>query len=118
MNLPLMNLHERVLSVLGCRYVSDVLIDAPHAVSEELLASLNVAEVVRVHYGTERSAASEDKRYRVPKSAGILHDEHIRSSFAIEDVLSRIRRNQESFQARFERKKRAENEYVSSKLQQ
>ena len=27
-NLPLMNLHERVLSVLGCKYMNDVLIDA------------------------------------------------------------------------------------------
>jgi ethanolamine-phosphate cytidylyltransferase len=28
-NFPTMNLHERVLSVLGCRYVDDVVIDAP-----------------------------------------------------------------------------------------
>lgn len=29
-NLPLMNLHERVLSVLGCRFVDDVLIHRNH----------------------------------------------------------------------------------------
>lgn len=28
-NMPIMNLNERVLSVLGCAYVNDVLIDAP-----------------------------------------------------------------------------------------
>lgn len=28
-NLPLMNLHERLLSVLGCKFMDDVLIDAP-----------------------------------------------------------------------------------------
>ena len=34
MNLPIMTLHERVLSVLGCKYVDDVLIDAPYTISQ------------------------------------------------------------------------------------
>jgi hypothetical protein len=33
-NMPIMNLHERVLSVLGCKYVDDVLIDAPYVMTE------------------------------------------------------------------------------------
>lgn len=45
-NLPLMNLHERVLSVLGCRFVDDVLIDAPWNISHEMMASLKISEVV------------------------------------------------------------------------
>lgn len=45
-NLPLMNLHERVLSLLGCRYVDDVLIDAPYVVTSEMISSLNISEVV------------------------------------------------------------------------
>ena len=32
-NHPIMNLHERVLSVLGCKYVDDVLIDAPKIIT-------------------------------------------------------------------------------------
>jgi ethanolamine-phosphate cytidylyltransferase len=122
MNLPLMNLHERVLSVLGCRYVSDVLIDAPYEVTEGLLASLNVAEVVRVHYRgnnnsgePNRNPATEERRYRVAKTAGLFHELHIESTFAIKDVVARIQRNQEAFQARFERKKRAEDEYTVTK---
>ena len=34
MHLPIMTLHERVLSVLGCKYVDDVLIDAPYSISQ------------------------------------------------------------------------------------
>lgn len=34
MNLPIMTLHERVLSVLGCKYVDDVLIDAPYTITQ------------------------------------------------------------------------------------
>jgi len=33
-NFPIMNLHERVLSVLGCKYVDDVLIDAPYKITK------------------------------------------------------------------------------------
>ena len=49
-NLPLMNLHERVLSVLGCKYVNDVLIDAPLGMTPDMIASLKITEVV---HGTE-----------------------------------------------------------------
>jgi len=45
-NLPIMNLHERVLSVLGCKWVDDVLIDAPHIITEEMIQSLNISVVV------------------------------------------------------------------------
>ena len=41
-----MNLHERVLSVLGCRFVDDVLIDAPWNISHDMMASLKISEVV------------------------------------------------------------------------
>ena len=37
-NLPIMNLHERVLSVLGCKFVDDVLIDAPYTITPEMIA--------------------------------------------------------------------------------
>lgn len=49
-NLPLMNLHERVLSVLGCKYINDVLIDAPLEITPDMIASLKITEVV---HGTE-----------------------------------------------------------------
>jgi ethanolamine-phosphate cytidylyltransferase len=46
MNLPIMNLHERVLSVLGCKYVDDVLIDAPYVITKEMIVSLNISVVL------------------------------------------------------------------------
>ena len=41
-----MNLHERVLSVLGCKYTNDVLIDAPLEITPDMIASLKISEVV------------------------------------------------------------------------
>ncbi|MCV4626454.1 hypothetical protein OFC18_30720, partial [Escherichia coli] len=41
-NYPIMNLHERTLSVLACRYVSEVVIGAPYSVTAELLNHFKV----------------------------------------------------------------------------
>lgn len=38
-NYPIMNLHERVLSVLACKYVNEVVIGAPYDVTKELIVS-------------------------------------------------------------------------------
>ena len=44
-NYPIMNLHERVLSVLACRYVNQVIIGAPYKVTEELVKQFKVGVV-------------------------------------------------------------------------
>lgn len=41
-NYPIMNLHERTLSVLACRYVSEVVIGAPYAVTADLMDHFKV----------------------------------------------------------------------------
>lgn len=44
-NYPIMNLHERVLSVLACKYVNEVVIGAPYEVTKELMEHFNVSVV-------------------------------------------------------------------------
>ncbi|GFX42556.1 ethanolamine-phosphate cytidylyltransferase [Trichonephila clavipes] len=41
-NYPIMNLHERVLSVLACKYVNEVVIGAPYAVTSDLMEHFKV----------------------------------------------------------------------------
>lgn len=41
-NFPIMNLHERVLSVLACRYVNEVVIGAPYSVTADLMDHFKV----------------------------------------------------------------------------
>ena len=41
-----MNLHERVLAVLACRYVDEVVIGAPYNVTKETMEHFNVDVVV------------------------------------------------------------------------
>jgi len=115
-NLPLMNLHERVLSVLGCRFVDDVLIDAPYVITSEMITSLNIAEVVRARRITDKNADEEEDRFCQAKVAGIFKVIHIDCTFRIGNVIQRIQRNQEAFQAKFERKMRAERLHMNGAL--
>ncbi|XP_077223228.1 phosphorylethanolamine cytidylyltransferase 1 isoform X5 [Tasmannia lanceolata] len=43
---PIMNLHERSLSVLACRYVDEVIIGAPWEVSKDMITTFNISLVV------------------------------------------------------------------------
>lgn len=52
-NLPIMTMHERVLSVLGCKYVDDVLIDAPYEITAEMINGLNIGTVLVGHVRPE-----------------------------------------------------------------
>ena len=116
MNLPIMNLHERVLSVLGCRYVSDILIDAPYTITPEMISSLHISEVVHGTVSDEDSDGNdESERYVHAKAAGIFKKIESPSNFKLKNIVTRIHRNQEVFQAKFERKKKAENEFYRTK---
>lgn len=44
---PLNALHERVLNVLACKYVDDVIIGAPFKITNKLIKDLNVSVVVK-----------------------------------------------------------------------
>ena len=42
---PVMTLSERYLSLLGCKYVSEVVLGAPYVISKELIEHLRVTVV-------------------------------------------------------------------------
>ena len=116
MNLPLMNLNERVLSVLGCRYVDDVLIDAPYIVTAAMIRSLNISEVVHgTNTDDDLDTRGLNERYRCVKDANILSIIDSPSHFKIANIVQRISRNQDAFQAKFERKMQAETQFYEQK---
>lgn len=41
-NYPILSLHERVLMVLACRYVDDVVVGAQYQITKDLIKSLNI----------------------------------------------------------------------------
>lgn len=116
MNLPLMNLNERVLSVLGCRYVDDVLIDAPYVITASMLRALNISEVVHGTNSDDEDVATElNDRFQHAKAANILSIIHSPSNFKVANIFQRISRNQDVFQAKFEKKMQAETQFYEQK---
>ena len=120
MNLPLLNVHERVLSVNGCRYVDDVLIDAPYEISPEMIASLGIKEVVHGMVdgrdALDEYCSVDDPRYNHVKDAGIFHVmKNCQSDFQLGTIFQRIKKNQETFQERFNRKMEAETNHLKQK---
>lgn len=43
-----MCLQERLLMVMACKYVDDIVIEAPFIITEDLIKSLNISKVVNV----------------------------------------------------------------------
>jgi ethanolamine-phosphate cytidylyltransferase len=116
-----MNLHERVLSVLGCRHVDDVVIDAPYEITATMIDNLNISEVVRGRVssdlGNHHHHADPDARYRCVKEMGIFTVIDSPSDFSVASIVRRIQRNQETFRARFERKMQSETSFYLEKHQ-
>jgi len=67
-----MNLQERVLNVLSCKYVDDILIGAPWKFTKQVLKSLNVKYVIMTP--NTKFASNELDRYSVPKQLGIFKE--------------------------------------------
>jgi ethanolamine-phosphate cytidylyltransferase len=105
-NFPLMNLQERVLSVLACRYVDEVIIGAPYSVTKDVLSKVApVAVVVHGVNSTERDMDGSDP-YALPKSLGIYKEiEHNMSSISTSTVIERIIQQRQLYEERQRRKR-------------
>jgi ethanolamine-phosphate cytidylyltransferase len=117
LNFPIMNLHERVLSVLGCKYVDDVLIDAPYRVTKEMIASLNLSVVVHgTHRDQDKSPGfSLDEHYETAREAGIFKTLQSPSTLDVKDIVDRINENRERLEKKFVSKMQAEGEYYADR---
>jgi len=104
-NYPIMNLNERVLSVLSCRYVSEVVISAPYEISEEMIKSMNIHKVV--HGTTNDGTVIEGvDPYKIPKKLGLYEAIISPSLVTTSEIVSRIIKNRLKYEER-NRKKEA-----------
>ncbi|XP_054270007.1 ethanolamine-phosphate cytidylyltransferase isoform X2 [Macrosteles quadrilineatus] len=102
-NFPIMNLHERVLSVLACKYVSEVVIGAPYTVTEELM---NHFHVDLVCHGKTPIMPDEDgvDPYKVPKDKGRFMALDSRNLMTTEKIVDRIIRHRIDYEERNRKK--------------
>nr|XP_020043581.1 ethanolamine-phosphate cytidylyltransferase isoform X1 [Castor canadensis] len=91
-NYPIMNLHERTLSVLACRYVSEVVIGAPYSVTAELLGHFKVDLVC---HGKTEIVPDRDGSdpYQEPKKRGIFCQIDSGSNLTTDLIVQRIIKN-------------------------
>lgn len=98
-NYPIMNLHERTLSVLACKYVAEVVIGAPYKVTAELLDHFNVDVVVQGRTTVYPANDAADP-YDEPKKRGILQLVDSGNDMSSAKIVERIIANRIRFQKR------------------
>jgi ethanolamine-phosphate cytidylyltransferase len=116
-NYPILNMHERVLSVLGCKYVDDVLLDAPWTISREMIKSLNISVVA---HGTcvqpaDAQHHSPTGRNAVPIELGLFQSIDSDSALTVGGIVDRIKSQEERFKQKFAKKMAKENAYYAER---
>ncbi|XP_004539072.1 ethanolamine-phosphate cytidylyltransferase [Maylandia zebra] len=106
-NYPIMNIHERTLSVLACRYVSEVVIGAPYAVGKDLLDHFKVDLVC---HGKTEVLPDKDgvDPYAEPKKRGVFRAIDSGNNLTTDDIVQRIIENRLQFEARNQKKEAKE----------
>ena len=113
---PVLNLNERVLSVLACKHVDDVVIDPPYVITAEMIAALNITAVVTgIQTENEKGQDEEDGIFRVAKEMGILVTVESGSNFNMTSLLKRIHANHVRLEAKVKKKMVAEAEHYKEK---
>eukprot|EP00474_Spongospora_subterranea_P008635 CRZ09093.1 hypothetical protein [Spongospora subterranea] len=104
-NLPIMNLHERVLNVLSCRAVDEVILGAPCAITENLIKSLRISVVASGgNVDDLTDCVDEHDRFAVPKSMGIHQHLVTFERLTTKDVIERIINNRKQLEVKHAKK--------------
>lgn len=106
LNLPIMNLHERALSLLACRWVDEIILGAPWAPTIELIKGASGYPIDRVCHGKTSLVSNGGDPYIIPKKLGIY--EEIDSCFpdiSSNDLINRIMERRSEYETRNEKKK-------------
>nr|NP_609613.2 phosphoethanolamine cytidylyltransferase, isoform E [Drosophila melanogaster]AAF53258.2 phosphoethanolamine cytidylyltransferase, isoform E [Drosophila melanogaster] len=106
-NYPIMNLHERVLSVLACKFVNEVVIGAPYCVTEELLEHFKIDVVC---HGRTPIALENGKidPYAVPKTRAIFELIDSGNEMTTERIVERIISHRLEYERRNQAKEKKE----------
>uniref|UniRef100_G3Q5K4 ethanolamine-phosphate cytidylyltransferase n=1 Tax=Gasterosteus aculeatus aculeatus TaxID=481459 RepID=G3Q5K4_GASAC len=104
-NYPIMNIHERTLSVLACRVSGGSVL--PYAVGKDLLDHFNVDLVC---HGKTEVIPDKDASdpYAEPKKRGIFRTIDSANNLTTDDIVKRIIENRLQFEARNQKKEAKE----------
>ena len=115
-NYPILNLHERALSVLSCRHVDEVILGAPWKVTEDMIRTMSISLVVHgTHYDELSVNAPADDPYEVPRRLGIYREVESASDLSVPRIIERIVANRDRFVEKQRRKSAQEQAYYQNK---
>jgi len=116
-NYPIMTLHERVLSVLACRYVNEVVIGAPYAVTGEMMEHFHVNVVL---HGQTPVLPDLDGRdpYAEPKKRGKFQIIDSKNDMTTAKIVERIIEHRLDFENRNAKKEQKEKAAYEALLKQ
>ncbi|OLY83176.1 Ethanolamine-phosphate cytidylyltransferase [Smittium mucronatum] len=102
---PVMNLQERVLGVLQCRYVDEVIIGAPYSVTSDVLNSVYKVGVVAHGPDMPTLDLNGSDPYSLPKELGIYKQvDHNLSSLTTSSIIERVIESRQRYIDRQKRK--------------
>ncbi|KAG5495389.1 hypothetical protein GH5_03050 [Leishmania sp. Ghana 2012 LV757] len=96
-NYPIMNLNERVLGVLSCRYVDEVVMGVPLDVSKEVIDGLHINVVVSGKFSDAAVEQAGNTAYKVPKAMGIYHEVDSGCTLSTDSLIDRVVANRLAF---------------------
>eukprot|EP00285_Hemiselmis_virescens_P019770 CAMPEP_0173378468 /NCGR_PEP_ID=MMETSP1356-20130122/1620_1 /TAXON_ID=77927 ORGANISM="Hemiselmis virescens, Strain PCC157" /NCGR_SAMPLE_ID=MMETSP1356 /ASSEMBLY_ACC=CAM_ASM_000847 /LENGTH=429 /DNA_ID=CAMNT_0014331543 /DNA_START=243 /DNA_END=1532 /DNA_ORIENTATION=+ len=116
-NYPIMNLQERVLGVLSCRFVGEVIIGAPWEVTNDMITTFNISIVA---HGSQYDATAGgrgdfDVAYKLPKEMGIFREILSTPDGGVAEIIERVLENRKEFEKKFNKKSAQENAYYEKK---
>lgn len=113
---PIMNLHERSLSVLACRYVDEVIIGAPWTITKDMITTFDISLVVHGTIAENGDLLSdENDPYKAAKELGIFKVIESPMDTTTTTIIKRIVANHEAYKKRNDKKVESEKKYYEGK---
>nr|CCC95928.1 unnamed protein product [Trypanosoma congolense IL3000] len=110
---PIMSLNERVLGVLSCRHVDEVIFGVPGSVTREMITSLGIRVVACGSMVSSPIRTRDCDALTVPRELGILQEIESTSSLSTNDIIERVVKNWTTLVER-QSKKRLKDRLVES----
>jgi len=118
-NYPILNMQERVFNLLSLKYVDDVVIGAPWAVTADLIKSLKINIVLHgtsPKYDENYNLQEEvNDPYLVPKKLGIFQEIKSEHDMNSEVLVQRIFKNRDHYMKKYQKKSKSEMGYYEQK---
>lgn len=119
--LPILSVQERLLMLLSCKHVDDVVIGAPFVITDNLIKNLNISKVVQIIDTEEDTVLKEFQevdQFEVPRAKGILNQISIPDEFydlTTEKLAQRVYENKAAFEAKFSKRIQLAQDYYENK---